>query len=167
MLSLIGCMVLPFTAYGLMLGLSTEKLTRDAALIVTGDVEDVSSQWSVDNKYITTTAVVSVQQIMKGKLEQKKVRVMYMGGHVGNIVMRESDVAQLSTGEKVLLFLSPDEQESGTYRIQGRGQGKYSIGDDLIARKHGFSVDTAHEQMDITIPFETLTGKIRKYVGEQ
>ena len=168
-LSLLGCMALPLPAYALMQGLSTEKLTHDAALIVMGDVEDVASQWSADKKSITTTAVVSVQQVMKGKLEQKKVRVMYMGGQVGDIVMRQSDVAPLHKGERVLLFLSSEEQVSGgaARGIQGRGQGIYTIGNDRIARKQGFSVDAAYGQIDSIIPLEILTEKIRSYVDEQ
>ena len=168
-LLLLGCMVLPVPALGLMQGLSTEKLTRDAVLIVTGDVEDVVSQWSADNKSITTTAVVSVQQVIKGRLEQTKVRVMYMGGQVGDIIMRQSDVAPLRKGEKVLLFLTPEEQVTGgaAFRIQGRAQGTYTIGADHIARKHGFTVDAPDERMEMAIPLETLTGKIRSYVEEQ
>ena len=168
-LSLIVCMVFPLPAYGLMLGLSTQKLTRDAALIVMGDVEDVASQWTADKKFITTTAVVIVQQVIKGKLVEKKIRVMHMGGQVGDTVMRQSDVMPLNKGEKVLLFLSPEEEFSGgaAFRIEGKAHGKYSIDEDHIARKQGFSYEAAHGQMDITIPLETLTEKIRNYVDEK
>lgn len=156
-------------AFGSMVGLSTEKLTRDSELIVTGYVEDIVSQWTPDNKSITTTAVVSVQQFMKGKRAEKKLLVTYMGGQVGDIVMRVSDEAPLHKGERVLLFLSPEKHFSGgaACRIVGRAQGTYTIGDDLIARKRGFSVEADAEHMDNTLPVETLIEKIRGYVDEK
>ena len=162
-------MALPLPVVALMLGLSTEKLTHSAALIVTGDVEDVASQWTADKKFITTTAVISVQQVMKGKLAEKKIRVMHMGGQVGDIVMRQSDVEPLNKGEKVLLFLSPEEELSGgaAFRIEGKAQGKYTIGADRIARKKGFSAQAVDEPMDISLPLETLTKKIKIYVDEE
>jgi hypothetical protein len=161
------CLCTP--AFALMVDLSTEKLTRDSELIVTGYVEDIASQWTPDNKSITTTAVISVQKIIKGLPARKKIQVILLGGQVGDIVMRVSDEAPLHKGERVLLFLSPEKQFSGggACRIVGRAQGKYTIGDDLIARKRGFSVEADAEHMDNTMPLETLIEKIRGYVDEQ
>ena len=156
-------------AFALMVGLSTEKLTRNAELVVTGYVEDIVSQWTPDKKSITTTAVISVQEVIKGMPERKKIPVIYLGGQVGDIVMRVSDEAPLHKGERVLLFLSPEKQLSGgaACRIEGRAQGKYTIGEDLIARKRGFSVEAADEHMDNNVPVETLIKKIRGYVDEK
>lgn len=168
-LALLGCMALPLPAVALMLGLSTEKLTHSAALIVTGEVEEVGSQWTADSKFITTTAVVRVEQVIKGSLTEKKVSVMYMGGQVGDIAMRQSDVAPLHKGENVLLFLSSEEEFSGgaAHRIQGRAQGTYTVGLDRIARKKGFSVQAPVEHMDSSIPLDTLMKKIKGYVDEE
>jgi len=156
-------------AFALMVGLSTEKLTRDAALVVTGSVEDTVSQWTPDKKSIVTIAVINVEQYIKGTSAQKKIQVMHMGGQVGDLVMAVSDEAPLKKGERVLLFLSPEKELSGgaACKIEGRAQGKYAIGEDGIARKWGFSVDAVNEQMDNTIHIEKLTEKIRKYIDEK
>jgi len=157
------------SASALMLGLSTEKLTRDADLIITGDVENTSSQWTSDKKSIMTTAVISIREIIKGKTVEKKIQVMYPGGEVGDIGMMVSDEAPLHRGERVLLYLAPEHKFSGgsAYRISGRAQGKYTIGDDLVARKHGFSVSDQDKHVDNNIQVETLKEKIRAYVDEK
>lgn len=157
------------STFALMLGLSTEKLTRDAELIITGDVEDTESNWTPDKKSIMTTAVVSIAEVIKGKPVEKKITVLYPGGEVGDIGMRISDEAPLRKGEQVLLFLKPEKQFSNgfSYSISGRAQGKYSIGDDLVARKHGFSVSGSDEFVDNTIQVEALIEKIRTYVDEK
>ena len=157
------------SAFALMLGLRTEKLTRDADLIITGDVEDTESNWTPDKKLIMTTAVVSIAEVIKGKTVEKKIRVLYPGGEVGDIGMKISDEAPLRKGEQVLLFLKPEKQFSNgfSYRISGRAQGKYIIGDDLVARKHGFSVADSDELVDNNIQVETLIEKIRIYVDEK
>jgi hypothetical protein len=168
-LSLIVCMVFTMQAYGLMLGLSTEKLTRDAELIITGNVEDTTAQWATDKKSIITTSVISVQEVIKGRAVEKKIQVIYPGGEVGEIGMKVSDEAPLQKGERVLLYLTPENQFSNgsAYRISGRAQGKYTIGDDMIARKRGFAAVAGDEHMDTTIPLETLKEKIRTYVDEK
>lgn len=157
------------SAFALMLGLSTEKLTRDAEIIIAGDVEDTESYWAPDKKSIMTTAVVSIAEVLKGKPVEKKIRVLYPGGEVGDIGMRVSDEASLRKGEQVLLFLCPEKQYSSgsAYRISGRAQGTYAIGDDQIARKRGFTVTADDEHMDNTIHVETLKEKIRTYVDEK
>ncbi len=168
-LALIGLVCSTSSAFALMLGLSTEKLTRDAHLVVTGDVEDTRSEWTPDKKSIVTKAVISVQEVIKGSTVEKKILVLYPGGEVGDIGMKVSDEAPLRKGERVLLFLSPDNQFSNgsAYKISGRAQGKYTIGDDLIARKRGFSVASGDGYMDTTIPLDALKEKIRNYVDEQ
>jgi hypothetical protein len=163
----IVCSSLP--AFALMLGLSTEKLTRDADLIVIGDVEDTAAQWTPDKKSIVTKAVISVQEVIKGRTIQQTIQVMYPGGEVGDTGMKVSDEAPLHKGERVLLYLAPEYQFSSgsAYRISGRAQGKYTIGSDLIARKRGFSIVTGDEHMESTIPLETLKEKIRTYANEK
>ena len=168
-LLLIYFVFLSSSAYALMLGLSTEKLTQDAELIVTGNVEDTSSQWTPDKKSIMTTAVISITEIIKGKTVEKKIQVMYPGGEVGDIGMMVTDEAPLRKGERVLLYLATENKFSGgsAYRISGRAQGKYTIGDDLIARKQGFSAADGDEHVDNNIQVETLIEKIRTYVDEK
>ena len=166
---LCGACIFPSSASALMLGLSTDKLTGDAYLIVTGSVEDTESHWTPDNKTIMTTALLSIREVLKGRIAGKKIQVMYPGGQVNGIGMMVSDEVLLHKGEQVLLFLSKETRFSGgaAFRISGRAQGKYTIGEDMIARKRGFSAAAGAEHIDNNLHIDLLKEKIRACVEEK
>ena len=70
----------------------------------------------------------------------------------------------LRKGEKVILFLKPGKSKKDgiVFNIVGKGQGKYTIGNDGIARKGGFSIMSGEEVIDKNIPVEVLINKIKK-----
>ena len=146
----------------LMVGLSTEELTRNADIVVVGEVRDLYSYWSEDGKRILTRAKVTVNEYAKGKYHAE-VDVEYEGGEVGGIGYRVSDVAPLTTGESVLLFLKVKqiERNFNVFSIVGNAQGKYGVKDG-IASKTGFTVVKGTENViDNNIPVEYLLNKIR------
>jgi len=153
----------PSQALALMVGLSTEELTRASQTVIMGEVEDVESQWSEDGSTIVTRATVVVSEAIKGKARDSRVTVEYKGGEVGEVGMRVSDTPSLKKGENVILFLKPDkETRTGLIRsIVGRAQGKYSIGNDGVARKTGFTVMERKDAIDNDIPVNELVDKIR------
>ncbi len=161
---------LPQSSFAVMLGLSTQELTRSASLVVIGEVESVTSAWTQDKKTIITTAEVIVAEALKGSPKTKKIRVQYHGGQVGDTIMRQSDAPVLNQGEKVLLFLAPGEpvRDGEAHTIAGRAQGKYTIGGDLIARKQGFTAIAGNpESMDLSISLEALIRNIRSHADEK
>ena len=155
---------LPVASWAVMKGLTTEDLTKSSDLVVAGDVESATAKWSDDGKTIFTTAIVVVREVIKGRSVSHKIEVEYPGGEVGDIGLRVSDEGGLEQGEKVLLFLKHGIRPGGThkYNLVGKGQGKYSIGQDGVARKKGFSLAGDTKQIDTEIPLEALIEKIRR-----
>jgi hypothetical protein len=144
-------------------GLSTERLTKESEIIITGEVEDVQARWSKDRKTIFTSASIVINAIVKGKAVNRRIVVEYRGGEVGDVGMKVSDAESLKKGEKVLLFLkSGVSHENGKiFNIVGKAQGKYTIDNDGIARKGSFSIATNKEAIDDNIPVDELINKIK------
>jgi len=165
LISLISILILLFAegSRSLMIELSTEELTRDSEIVVVGEVGDVMSFWSEDGTTIFTKAKVMVDQVVKG-IHHTEVDIEYKGGEVGEIGLRVSDAPSLEKGEKVILFLKTKKIEKGVkvFNIVGNAQGKYTVREDGIAIKGGFSVvrDT-EDVIDDYIPVEDLLNKIR------
>lgn len=155
---------LPIASWGVMEGLSTEDLARGSDLVVLGDVESVTAKWSDDGKTIFTTANVMVTEVVKGPSVSQKIEVEYPGGEIGDIGLKVSDEPGMEKGEKVILFLKHGIRfsETSKYNLVGKGQGKYSIGPDGVARKKGFSVVGDTKQIDAEVPLNTLIEKIKR-----
>ncbi len=154
----------PIQSFGVMLGLTTEQLTKKSERIIVGDVLETKSQWSQDGKIIFTRATVNVKQIIAGKLENKTIIVEYVGGEVGDMGLKASDVSPLKKGEYVLLFLKFGKSlKDGTTQntIVGKAQGQYKIGRDGIARKGNYSIIAPKGVIDNHISVEKLINKIK------
>jgi hypothetical protein len=144
--------------------MSTEDLTRESDAVIEGEVIDVRAYWSKDGKTIFTKATIKKSRAIKGRAVQKKVIVEYEGGEIGDIGLQVSDVAPLKKGEKVILFLKTgkSKKDGSAFNLVGKGQGKYTIGNDGIARKGGFSVIGGEELIDNNIPVDVLIEKIKR-----
>ena len=155
---------LPSQSLAIMVGMSTEELTRASETVIRGEVENVETQWSKDGKTIFTSVTISKTDVIKGRNIQKRIIVEYEGGEIGEIGYRVSDVEPLRKGEKVILFLKlgKSKKDGIVFNIVGKGQGKYTIGNDGIARKGGFSIISGEEVIDNNIPVEVLVNKIKK-----
>ncbi|MEK6672692.1 MAG: hypothetical protein AABY42_04350 [Nitrospirota bacterium] len=155
--------IIPSVSYAIMQGFSTEALTKESALIVTGEVEYTKSAWSKDGKTIITTASVIVADVIKGTTTTQRIIVEYEGGEVGEIGLRVSDVSPLAKGETVLLFLKPgmSKIDGAVHNITAKAQGKYVIDENRIARKSGFSVAGGGENVDYSMSLDKLIEKIR------
>lgn len=147
-----------------MKGMSTEELTRASKVVLTGYAEDVRAQWSKDGKTIFTSATITNIHVIKGEIAQKRITVEYEGGEVGDIGHKVSDAALIRKGEKVILFLKDGKsRKDGTvFNIVGKAQGKYTIDNDGIASKGGFSITGGEENIDNNIPADVLVNKIKR-----
>lgn len=156
--------LMSFELSAVMKGLSTEELTRASDIVIEGEVKDVKSHWSRNGKTIITRAIVINTTVIKGSAGQSQVIVEYDGGEIGDIGLKVSDVAPLKKNERVVLFLQSGEskRDGKVFNIVGKGQGKYTIGNDGIARKGGFSIIQGEELVDNNIPVDKLIDKIRK-----
>jgi hypothetical protein len=146
-----------------MQGMSTADLTRASDLVIEGDVTDVSAFWSRDGNSIISRATISQSYVIRGQTSRKRITVEYEGGEIGDTGFRVSDVAPLKVGERVILFLRSGASRinGNVFTIVGKGQGKYTVGSDGIARKGGFSVIQENEVIDNNIPVSDLIDKIR------
>ncbi len=154
----------------LMLGISTEELTRNAELVVSGKVERVESSWTADGKSIVTRATVLIDEPVKGQQQDGRLVVEYEGGEVGSIGLKVSDMSPLVKGSDVILFLkssasraplSAQDDAKKTYRLVGKSQGVYTIDENGVARKSGFSVMGGEAAIDNNISRQELIHKIR------
>lgn len=163
-ISFIIICLLSSQASAIMEGLSTADLTKASDVVIEGEVIDVKADWSNDGKTIFTKAIISESMILKGRITQIEIIVEYDGGEIGDIGLNVSDVTPLIKGEKVILFLKAgkSKKDGSVFNIVGKGQGKYTIGSDHIARKGGFSIISGEELIDDNIPVDVLVDKIRR-----
>jgi len=146
----------------MMVGLSTENLSRDSELVVLGDVGDTMYIWSDDGKAILTSAVIVINEVIKGHYIDRTIQVEYPGGELDGIGLKVSDEPDIKKGEKVVLFLKrSDKVDRTSFHLVGKAQGKYHIDQDGIARKGGFSIAGDPGIVDANIPLEVLLTKIR------
>ncbi|MEJ2697352.1 MAG: hypothetical protein P8013_11965 [Candidatus Sulfobium sp.] len=151
-------------ARAVMVGLSTEELTKNADLVVKGKVESVKSVWDEDGKRIVTRVTIAGPSVIRGASDRGRIIIEYPGGEVGGIGMKVSDVDPLQEGEEVILFLKAGRtvKDGRIYHLVGKAQGKYTVGDDGIARKKGFSLAAGAEKVDNNIPVDRLIEKIER-----
>ncbi len=158
---------------GLMVKLSLRKLTVEADAIILGKVKNIQSQWSVDRSVILTLVNLDVQEILKGKINSNQILVQYPGGEVGDIGLKVSDMPTFQKDEIVLVFLKSITDIEDTkhslmlslnifpgFSIFGAAQGKYSIDNDGIARKSGYSLISKDVEPNIVLPLSILKAKI-------
>jgi hypothetical protein len=153
----------PLPVSALMKAFTTEELAKSSDLVISGTVEEVSSRWSGDGKTIVTRAIVVPGEVLKGGAAQTRTIVEYPGGEVGTAGLRVLDVSPLRKGERVVLFLKSVGLENGgtVYAIVGKGQGKYTMDDDGVARKGGFAVLKGEATtIDYSISLDSLREKI-------
>ena len=150
--------------WAVMRALSIGELTKSSDAVVEGDVVHVTSFWTTDGKAIMSRATVTIVDVVRGAADQKILTVEFEGGEVGDVGMGVSDMATVSSGQRILVFLRkkrglPNER---TYEIIGRAQGLYKVGADRVARKGGFSlVPGSGEVVDNNLDVDLLKEKIR------
>jgi hypothetical protein len=112
---------------------SPEELARESVLVVDGKVTGVRSYWNEDHSKILTEATVAVGGTHKGQVVSN-VRVVQLGGVVGNVRMTAHGALTWTRGEEVLLFLEPSVP--GAFQVAGFSQGKYEIERDAQGRAY-------------------------------
>ena len=151
-------------SFGIMEGLSTEFLTSSSDIVIDGNVDKIKSFWNKNRTSIFTRVIITSTSVIKGGQSQQEVVVEHEGGEVGSMGYRVSDVAPFRNGERVILFLKSDKSKNAgsAFHIVGKGQGKYTVGSDGVARKRGFSILHGNELIDNNIDVNLLINKIRK-----
>lgn len=106
---------------------SPQEIAKVSTLVVDGKVSGVRSYWNDDHSKIFTETTVAVGATHKGA-GASTVRVVQIGGVVGNVRQTAYGALAWKRGEEVLLFLeSAGTGAPGAYQVTGFSQGRYDI----------------------------------------
>lgn len=107
---------------------SVEDLTREADVIVIGDVKEVASRWNMWRTAIYTYSTLLVEKYIKGT-GPETLTIITEGGNVGDLWMWVEDVPDFTKNETVLVFL---KQAGDEFSVVGWIQGKYIVEDEYV-----------------------------------
>ena len=107
-----------------------DKMIVEARAIVRGKVLGVESQFDEHRNVIYTFITLKVQEVLKGRINSRKIVLKEMGGQVGGEIQKVYGTPEFFTGERVLVYLGtwPD----GTLRVHEMLMGKFSIVSDPL-----------------------------------
>ncbi len=106
-----------------MVKISLEHLTREADVIVIGDIKEVESKWNLWRTMVYMYSTVSVEKYIKGT-GSEKLTIITEGGTVGDSGVLMEDVPEFTKNETVLVFLKKAGSE---FSVAGLVQGKYIV----------------------------------------
>ena len=104
--------------------LSIERLTREAALVVQGQVAN-KSVFRDGSGRIVTEVKVRVSEVWKGEWAESTLPLLHSGGILGEQAARVIGQAQYTPGEEVILFLTP--VPGGKFVTIGMSWGKFEV----------------------------------------
>lgn len=108
--------------------LGQREITTKSALVVTGQVVNVTAAWDADHRIIFTRCTIHPKQVLKGP-QVKDLVVSVPGGRVpdatGASELLVPGALYLKTGQQVVLFL--DHGTRNDYLIMGLSQGAWEM----------------------------------------
>jgi hypothetical protein len=106
--------------------MSVDRLTQLATSIVEAHVNKTWSTWDAQHSRIYTYTTLTVTKNLKGS-QTSTITVKQPGGTVGHMREVVFGVRHFRPGEDAFLFLEPDQQNDGTFRVVGLMQGNFFI----------------------------------------
>jgi hypothetical protein len=129
-LPLLGLLFAPRGDGSVVRAMSLEELTRAADLVVLGKVTSVRPEWSRDHRRILTRVLVQTTESWKGAPPRSPVAVLTPGGELDGIGQQISGIPEVSTGDRVILFL---RQRADAFRLVGMAQGLFRVEPGTVA----------------------------------
>lgn len=129
---LAGTLALHGEAHALLLPMSTAELVAASDEIVSGTVISAESRWEQGNgrARILTDVTLEVGASAKGEVNKgSTLTFTLLGGRVGPIVTRVSEIPEFAEGEQVLLYLQ-ERGDAFAYNVVGGLQGKLRVSAD-------------------------------------
>jgi len=123
-----------------------DDLIVSARAIITGKVLSIESALDEQQDRIYTYITVKVQEVLKGKIYDRRIVLKEMGGQVGNRGFNLYGNPQFAVDERVLLYL--DTWKDGSLRTHQLFLGKFSIVKDEA---------TGHEFVVRSVPDDRVT----------
>lgn len=154
------------TAGAVMSSLTVADLTQRAQTVVTGQVTDKASTWTADKQSIVTTITIAVDEVVAGQAG-REIKVVIEGGEVDGMGLYVSDQPSFAVDEKVLVFAGTSHRAAqvSAYEVVGMAQGKYSISEDGLAVRNGFSLIGPGAPEDDSLDLNELITKIKQAKG--
>ncbi len=112
---------------------SVEDLSREADIIIIGDVKEVGSRWNLWRTTIYTYSTLSVERYIKGT-GPETLTIITKGGTVDDLNMWVEDVPVFEENETVLVFL---KQAGDEFSVVGWVQGKYIVENEYVRDLRG------------------------------
>lgn len=109
------------------LAISREELVSQAEAVVLGRVVEVSSFWNREHTAILTEATFEVEDTVVG-VAPAYLTLRTFGGRVGDLRIEAHGFPRFVLGEKLLLFLEPEQD--GAHKVLGYLQGQYRVRND-------------------------------------
>lgn len=103
---------------------TTKQIADVSELAVLGRVSRVVTYWNADHTHIITEAKIAVDETFKGAASTA-VRVIQIGGTVGNVKMTTHGAVVWKSGQEVVLFL--ERAGTDTYQVAGLSLGKFDV----------------------------------------
>lgn len=135
LLLLISLTVTPIVS-ALMAKISVEDLSREADVIIIGDIKEVESRWNFWRTEVHTYSTVSVEKYIKGT-GSETLTIITEGGTDGDLSVWVEDNPVFINNENVLVFLKKAGDE---FIVAGLVQGKYNVENDEVLDRSGEKV---------------------------
>ena len=128
-------------------------LTRNAALVVEGEVDAVSSKWNAARTQIHTTVRIFVTQYHKGGDGREVLEFRFLGGTVFDETLAIIGQPGFEVGENVLVFLNPQWEYADTPIVEME-HGKLTLRDTTPGRE--LLVSGAGESYEKSVVIERI-----------
>jgi hypothetical protein len=148
----------------LMPKISVEDLTKEADVIVIGDIKEVNSSWNLWRTMVYTYSSVSVEKYIKGT-GSETLTIITEGGTVEDSGMWVEDTPGFTKNEKVLVFLKKAGRE---FRVAGLVQGKYIVENEELRDRSGekVSLNDFLRRVEDAIPPQDAVTPIRTQAAQ-
>jgi hypothetical protein len=121
---------------------SFDDLVSKASLIFVGEVVDQESRWETigEHRSIVTVVTFDVASVLKGTVGLR-TQLTFQGGQIGDLKLDVSDMPKFQTGERDVLFVSPEQRAVSP--LVGFSYGRFQVvadpttGDSLIRTSDG------------------------------
>jgi len=144
------------TSFAQLTSSGVENMSKNADLILTGNVVEQNSSWNENNTRIYTQATIRVEEYLKGSNNSGLVIVSYLGGEVGDVGEMYSHMPRFENNEEVLVFLKKDDKNTN-YKVVNGEEGKINV---LMDPKTGEKVTTSNVQINM------LKAQIKSYIKD-
>ena len=144
------------TSFAQLTSSGVENMSKNADLILTGNVVEQNSSWNENNTRIYTQATIRVEEYIKGNNNSGSIIVSYPGGEVGEVGELYSHMPRFENNEEVLVFLKKDDK-STNYKVFNGEEGKINV---VMDPKTGEKVTTSNVQINM------LKAQIKSYTKD-